>query len=68
MAKYFSQYLIFKYPQELHDLNFSPNVIRIEKSRMIKWESNVTNIGTKRNGYSTLMGNTEDKPARKIST
>jgi hypothetical protein len=41
---------------ELHDLYSSPNIIRIIKSRRIKWAGHVARKGEKRNAYRLLVG------------
>jgi hypothetical protein len=46
--------------QELHNLYRLPNAIRIIKLRM-RWAGHVARMGTKRNVYRILMGNTEGK-------
>jgi hypothetical protein len=47
--------------KELHDLYFSPSIIRIIKSRRIRWAGHVARIGEKRNDYSLLVGKPEGK-------
>jgi hypothetical protein len=47
--------------KELHNLYTSPNVIKIIKSRRIRWEGHVARMGEKRNAYSALMGTPEEK-------
>jgi hypothetical protein len=47
--------------KELHDLYSSPSIIRIIKSRRMRWEGHVARMGAKRNAYRLLMG----KPERK---
>jgi hypothetical protein len=37
--------------KELHDLYSSPSIIRIIKSRRVRWEGHVARIGEKRNTY-----------------
>jgi hypothetical protein len=39
---------------ELHNLYFSPNIIRMIKSR--RWAGHVARIGAKRNAYGILVG------------
>jgi hypothetical protein len=46
---------------ELHDLYSSPSIIRIIKSRRMKWAGHVARIGEKRNAYRLLMGKPEGK-------
>jgi hypothetical protein len=47
--------------QELRDLYSSPNIIRIIKSRMIRWAGHVARMGEKRNPYRLLVGKPEGK-------
>jgi hypothetical protein len=47
--------------EELHDLYSSPSIIRIMKSRRMRWVGYVVRIGEKRNAYRLLAG----KPERK---
>jgi hypothetical protein len=39
---------------ELHDLYSSPSIIRIIKSRRIRWVGHVARMGEKRNVYNLL--------------
>jgi hypothetical protein len=41
---------------ELHDLYSSPSIIRIIKSRRMRWAGHVARIGEKRNAYRLLVG------------
>jgi hypothetical protein len=43
--------------EELHDLCFSPSIIRIIKSRMMRWAGHLERMGEKRNVYRLLVGN-----------
>jgi hypothetical protein len=45
--------------EELHNLYSSPSVIRIIKSRRMRWAGNVTRMGEKRNVYRLLVGKPE---------
>jgi hypothetical protein len=47
--------------KELHNLYTSPSVIRIIKSRRMRWAGHVARIGEKRNVYRLLVGNPEGK-------
>jgi hypothetical protein len=49
--------------EELHDLYYSPSmsIIRIIKSRSMRWVGHVARMGEKRNAYRLLVG----KPERK---
>jgi hypothetical protein len=46
---------------ELRDLYSSPSIIRIIKSRRMRWAGHVARMGEKRNAYKLLVG----KPERK---
>jgi hypothetical protein len=45
--------------EELQDLYSSPNVIRIIKSRRLRWAEHVARMGEKRNMYRLLAGEPE---------
>jgi hypothetical protein len=45
--------------EELRDLHSSPNVIRMIKSRRMKWAGYFTHMGQKRNAYRILVGKPE---------
>jgi hypothetical protein len=47
--------------EELHILYFSPNIIRMIKSRRMRWAGHVARMGTKRNAYRILLGKPEGK-------
>jgi hypothetical protein len=47
--------------EELHNLYSSPSIIRIIKSRRIRWAGHVARMVEKRNVYRLLVG----KPERK---
>jgi hypothetical protein len=42
--------------EELHDLYSSPSIIRIIKSRRMRWAGHVARMGAKRNEYMLLVG------------
>jgi len=46
---------------ELSDLYFSPNVIRVIKSRRLRWAVYVTRMGDRRGAYRVLVGRPEVK-------
>jgi hypothetical protein len=50
-----------KLHNELHDLYSSPSVIRIMKSRRMRWADHVEGMGEKRNAYRLLVGKPEGK-------
>jgi hypothetical protein len=47
--------------EELHNLYFPPSIIRIIKSRRMRWAGHVARIGAKRNAYTILVGELEGK-------
>jgi hypothetical protein len=47
--------------EELRDLYSSPSIIRIIKSRRMRWASHVARLGEKRNADRLLMGKLEGK-------
>jgi hypothetical protein len=47
--------------EELRDLYSSPSVIRIIKSRRMRWAGHVARMGEKRNAYRLLVGKLEGK-------
>jgi hypothetical protein len=47
--------------EELHDLYSSPSIIRIIKSRRMRWAGHVAQMGKKRNAYRLLVGKPEEK-------
>jgi hypothetical protein len=47
--------------KELHDLCSSPSIIRIIKSRRMRWAGHVARMGEKRNAYILLVGKPEGK-------
>jgi hypothetical protein len=47
--------------EELHNLYSSPSIIRIIKSRRMRWEGHVARMGEKRNVYRLLVGKAEVK-------
>jgi hypothetical protein len=47
--------------KELHNLYSSPNIIRMIKSRRIRWARHVARMGEKRNAYRILAGKPEGK-------
>jgi hypothetical protein len=50
--------------EELHNLYYSPSIIRIIKSRRMRWTGNVARMGEKRNVYRLLVGKPEGKRPR----
>jgi hypothetical protein len=47
--------------EELHNLYSSPNIIRIIKSRRMRWAGHVARMGEKKNVYRLLVGKPEAK-------
>jgi hypothetical protein len=47
--------------EELHNLYSSPSIIRIIKSRSMRWAGHVARMGEKRNMYRLLVGKPEGK-------
>jgi hypothetical protein len=47
--------------EELYDLYSSPSIIRIIKSRRIKWAGHVARMGENNNMYRLLVGKPEEK-------
>jgi hypothetical protein len=47
--------------EELRDLFSSPSVIRIIKSRMMRWAEHVARMEGKRNAYRLLVGKPEGR-------
>jgi hypothetical protein len=45
--------------EELRDLCSSPSIIRIIKSRRMRWADHVAQMGEKRNAYRLLVGKPE---------
>jgi hypothetical protein len=50
-----------KQHEELHNLYCSPSIIRIIKSRRMRWAGTVARMGEKRNAYRILVGKPEGK-------
>jgi hypothetical protein len=47
--------------EELHNFYSSPSIIRIIKSRRMRWAGHVAHIGAERNSYRILMKRPERK-------
>jgi hypothetical protein len=47
--------------EELHNFYSSPNIIRMSKSRRMRWTGHVARMGEKRNAYRTLVKKPEGK-------
>jgi hypothetical protein len=46
---------------ELHDLYSSPNIVRVFKSRRMRWAGHVAHMGEGRGAYRFLVGRPEGK-------
>jgi hypothetical protein len=47
--------------EELHNLYSSPSIIRIIKSKRMRWARHVARMGEKRNVYRLLVGKSDGK-------
>ena len=47
--------------EELHDLYCSPNIVRVIKSRRMRWAGHVAHMGEERGVYRVLVGKPEGK-------
>jgi hypothetical protein len=47
--------------EELHNLHFSPSIIRVTKSSRFRWAGHAARMGEKRNAYKILVGKPEGK-------
>ena len=47
--------------EELNDLYTSPNIVRVIKSRRMRWAGHVARKGEERGAYSVLVGKPEAK-------
>ena len=43
--------------EELNDIYCSPNIVRVIKSRRVRWAGHVARMGERRGIYRVLMGN-----------
>jgi len=46
---------------ELNDLYWSPNIVRVIKSRRVRWAGHVARMGDRRGVYRVLVGKREGK-------
>jgi hypothetical protein len=51
--------------EELHGLYSSPSIIRIIKSRRMRWSGHVARMREKRKAYRLLVGKPEGRPRRR---
>ena len=49
------------YNEELNDLYSSPNIVRVIKSRRMRWTGHVARMGDERGLYRVLVGETGGK-------
>jgi len=47
--------------EELNDLYSSPNILRVIKSRRLRWAGHVASMGKRRGIYRVLVGKTDEK-------
>jgi len=47
--------------EELNDLYSSPNIVRVIKSRRMRWTGHVARMGEERGAYRVLVGKLEGK-------
>ena len=47
--------------EELYDLHFSPNTIRVIKQKRMRWAGHVTRMGERRGVFRVLVGKPEGK-------
>ena len=47
--------------EELNDMYSSPNIVRVIKSRRMRWAGHVARVGKRRGVYRVLVGNPEEK-------
>jgi len=47
--------------EELNDLYSSPNIVRVIKSRIMRWAGHVARMGEERGVYRVLVGKTENR-------
>ena len=64
MSGYSDNIKVTKLRSMLNDLYSSPNVVRVKKSKRIKWAEHVARMGEKRGVYRVLVGKPEGKRPR----
>jgi hypothetical protein len=53
--------LLLTFSEELHSLYSSPNIVRVIKSRRMRWAGHVARMGEGRDFYRVLVGMPEGK-------
>ena len=51
--------------EELNDLHSSANIVRVIKSRRMRWVGHVARMGEERGVYRVLMGKLDRRPRRR---
>jgi len=54
-------YIYILHNEELNDLYSSPNIVRVIKSRRMRWAGHVARMGEGRGAYRVLVGNPEGR-------
>jgi hypothetical protein len=57
----FILYETFSHNGELYALYSSPNIIRVIKSRRLRWAGHVARMGERRGAYGALAGKPEER-------
>jgi hypothetical protein len=52
--------------EELHNLHSSPSVIRMIKSRRMRWAGHVASMGAKSNAYKKIVGKAEGRTKKQL--
>ena len=53
--------IIYLHNEELNDLYCSPNIVRVIKSKRIRWAGHVARMGEERGVYRVLVGKPEGR-------
>ena len=54
-------YTVWWHNEELNDLYCSPNIVRVIKSRRMRWAGHVARMGEEKGAYRVLVGKLEGK-------
>jgi len=54
-------YIFELHNEELNDLYSSPNIVRVVKSRRMRWVGHVARMGERRGIYRVLVGKPKEK-------